>query len=199
MQFDRLMVWLARAGVVAPREAWLAQAESPAAPELRGSGSWASDWTVTRGALERARSLARPGHKRKTDPTPCDAIPEGSIRVRPLMSARDLKLHNWIADRLEAEAPICSLHAGVALPAFLTATTSHEDSDPLRGLVADLLIVDEHGRPVAALLRDNTAEPARHLMLLDALLDADVPIIDIPARPGLAALWDEIARVLPTG
>ena len=34
-------------------------------------------------------------------------------------------------------------------------------------------------------------------MVIDALLDADLPIVDIPARPSLSGLWASIAETLP--
>lgn len=208
MQIEKMLtktaMRLARAGFGirsnSPSPEGTAVAETP---ELRGSGSWANEWAGARGAVERAKSLATAGRRRKapakaTTNQPADVIPEGTIRTKPLMSIQKLKLHNWIADRLEAEAPTCSLHAGVALHAFLIADTAHEGNDPLCGLVADLMIADEAGQPVMALVRENPADPGRHLMLLDALLDADLPIVDIPNRPSLSKLWAEISANLPT-
>ncbi|MEM8851810.1 MAG: hypothetical protein AAGE03_17475 [Pseudomonadota bacterium] len=177
-------------------------APKPKAPkdDLRGSGSWANEWTGTRSAVEQAKALAKRGKKNKAE-TPeapiVDAITEGSIRPRPLMSTRDVKLRNWIADRMEAEAPTCSLHAGVALSAFLASNEAYPGFDPLGGMIADMLIADGEGQPVLALIRENTADPARHLLLLDALLDADLPIVDIQPRPKLATLWEEITKHLP--
>ncbi|MCK0167528.1 hypothetical protein MWU52_08220 [Jannaschia sp. S6380] len=206
MQLDRLvartMSRFAKGGLASlrPRQA-PAEATAPLAatgPDRpRGSGSWANEWVGTKAAVERAKSLARPGRKRKSGKAAADSIPEGTIRTKPLMSARGVKLHNWISDRLEAEAPTCTLHACVSLGAFLSADTAHEGHDPLAGLVADLLIVDETGQPIAALIRENVADPSRHLLMLDALLDADLPIIDLPAKPTLSMLWGEIAETLP--
>ncbi|MEM7641212.1 MAG: hypothetical protein AAF366_01640 [Pseudomonadota bacterium] len=189
------------AGLRAKRE----DAPVPKTPkdDLRGSGSWANEWTGTRSAVETAKALAKKGKAPKPDApatpkTPAaDAITEGSVRPRPLMSTRDVKLHNWIADRMEAEAPTCSLHAGVALSAFLASDEAYPGFDPLSGMIADMLIADGEGQPVLALIRENTADPARHLLLLDALLDADLPIVDIQPRPKLSALWDEITQHLP--
>lgn len=204
MQIDRLvaktMSRFAKGGLahLRARQAAAPAKAKPAAPDQpRGSGSWANEWIGTRAAVERAKSLALPGRTRKGAAPAADAIPEGTIRIKPLMSTRGVKLHNWIADRLEAEAPTCTLHACVSLEGFLAADTAHEGHDPLRGLVADLLIVDGTGQPIAALVRENRADPSRHLLLLDALLDADLPIIDLPAKPTLSTLWAEIAATLP--
>lgn len=205
MQFDRLMTKtvtrLAKSGIMglrnsAPATAGPAQASKD---DLRGSGSWANEWGGgARAAMTRAKALAKRGKTAKGKvATPPDAIPEGTITARPLMSSRDVRLHSWILDRLEVEAPCCTLHAGVALRAFLTSATAHETHDPLAGLVADMLIVDENGQPIAALIREASTDPTRQLLVIDALLDADIPIIDIPARPSLAALWTAIAEALP--
>lgn len=178
-------------------------AEPGSADDLRGSGSWANEWAGAKHAVERAKSLATPARKRKAKPAaaspsaPVDNIPEGTVRTKPLLSQRDIKLQQWISDRLEAEAPTCSLHAGVALGAFLVSAETREDYDPLCGLVADLLIIDDHGQPLVALIRENRANPSRQLILLDALLDADVPIVDIQPRPSLSTMWAEISANLP--
>ena len=173
--------------------------------DLRGSGSWANEWAGAKHAVERAKSLASLGKARKAGAapkarvpgTPAQNIPEGTVRTKPLLSTRDIKLQQWISDRLEAEAPTCSLHAGVALNAFLVSAEAREDYDPLCSLVADLLIIDDHGQPLVALIRENRANPARQLLLLDALLDADVPIVDIQPRPSLSTMWAEISANLP--
>ncbi len=199
MQLDRILVRtmarLARTGIAGLRVSDAGETRAPEAAGTgqRGSGSWANEWAGARSVVARAKSLASPGRKRAA----ARAIPGGTIRIRPLMAAHELKLHNWIADRLEARAPTCSLHAGVALGAFLSAATSHEGHDPLAGLIADLLIVDEKGRPVTALIREHADDTALHLRLLDALLDADLPIVDLPDRPVLSALWTEISVLLP--
>lgn len=207
MQFDRLltktMTSIAKTGIAGLRqtsepEPAGAAATKPAKDDLRGSGSWANEWAGARAALARAKALALPGKsKRKRDSAPEGTIPDGTITAHALMSGRDVKLHNWILDRMEAEAPCCTLHAGVALHAFLSSATAHEGFDPLCGLVADMLIVDENGQPVVALIRENTPDPSRLVRLVDVLLDADIPIVDIPARPSLAALWDAISEQLP--
>lgn len=201
MQLDRLMAKTMTRLVKSGLSGRAPAAAKPVAEKpgngLRGSGSWANEWAGARSAVERAKSLARPGRKRKAADTAADTIPEGTIRPRPLMSGRDVKLHNWIADRLEAEAPCCTLHAGVALSSFLASDLARPDFDPLAGMVADLAIADSQGQIAAVLIRENTADPSRHLLLLDALMDADIPIIDIQPRPSLSALWSEIAAYLP--
>lgn len=183
------------------------QTPEPKTPqdELRGSGSWANEWTGTRSAVQQAKALAKKTKKNRANtpdaaaaPT-VDSIAEGSIRPRPLMSTRDVTLHNWIADRMEVEAPTCSLHSGVALSAFLASDEAYPGFNPLDGMIADMVVADGEGQPVLVLIRENTADPGRHLLLLDALLDADLPIIDIQPRPKLSVLWDEIAQHLPEG
>ncbi|MGB3408965.1 MAG: hypothetical protein WBA67_15895 [Jannaschia sp.] len=207
MQFDRILTKtvsrLARAGFgVRKTPDGPAPSAKSSSHDLRGSGSWANEWAGAKHAVQRAKTLASLGKSRKRGQGKAPSavaqnIPEGTVRTKPLMSTRDVKLHQWISDRLEAEAPTCSLHAGVALGAFLVSDEAREDFDPLCSLVADLLITDDHGQPVVALIRENRANPARQLLLLDALLDADVPIVDIPARPSLSAMWAEIAANLP--
>ena len=182
-----------RMGLLRPAAALPAASEGDA---VRGSGSWANEWSGARVAVDRARMLAARGRSRGGRGGGAEPIPEGSVRARPLMSGRAVKLHQWISDRLEAEAPTCTLHAGVALSAFLASDQAYPGYDPLAGLVADLVITDLQGQPVAALLREGT-DAQRHLMTLDALLDADLPIVDLPARPTLSVLWSEIAAHLP--
>ncbi|MEO0859807.1 MAG: hypothetical protein AAFY65_04285 [Pseudomonadota bacterium] len=212
MQFEKLLtktaMRLARAGLGIRADAPApAPAPAPSAP-LKGSGSWANDWVGARSAMNRAKSLASLGKKRKSKsvthtkpavvPVPeDDLIPEGAIQVKPLLSIQQLKMHNWILDRLEAEAPTCTLHAGVALSAFLNCDTAYPGNDPLAGLTVDLLVVDENGCPCVAIVRENEADPAGHLRLCEALLDGEVPVVDLPSRPSLSTLWSAIAANLP--
>ncbi|UWQ17605.1 hypothetical protein [Jannaschia sp. M317] len=206
MQFDRLlsqtMTRITRAG-----QGLRKQAPADAVPlsaamvkdDLRGSGSWANDWAKGRKASDPTPTAA-PARTKRRPAAPAaavDSIPEGTIRARPLMSTRDVKLHQWISDRLEAEAPTCALHAGVALGAFLVSAETRDGYDPLAGLVADLLISDDQGQPLVVLIRENRAHPARQILLLDALMDAGLPIVDIQPRPSLSALWSGIADHLP--
>ncbi|MEM7490218.1 MAG: hypothetical protein AAF390_13940 [Pseudomonadota bacterium] len=207
MQLDRLvsrtvtraMSQIARSGLAARRTAPAADGPAPAGrPAARGSGSWANEWAGARAAVERAKALASRGRARKGKAdTPDDMIPEGTVRTRPLMGVREAKLYNWIVDRLEVEAPTCTLHTGVALSAFLVSDRARPGHDPLAGMVADFLVVDGQGQPAIALIRENTSDPARHLLMLDALLDADLPIVDVPQRISLSAFWSQIAANLP--
>ncbi len=172
------------------------------AVEPRGSGSWANDWSEGGSAMERAMSLALPNRGRPAA-IPAPAAPDraarhvAAVRTKPLMSLHEVRLHNWIVDRLEAEAPTCSLHARVAFPAFLAADPASGGPDPLQDLVADMLIADRNGQPVAALIRETAGVRSYDLRLRAVLRDADLPVVDIPARPGLADLWTRIAQVLP--
>ena len=161
------------------------EGDAPGKPPLRGSGSWANEW-----AGRRAEAAARPA------PKPGDAAPapaDPTLRLRPLMTSREAKLHGWILDRLEVEAPDCTLHAGVALSAFLAA----EPKGALDGLAADMAIADETGRIRAALVRDRRDDGDRYLRLVDALLQAGVPTIELPDKLSLSRLWSEIAATLP--
>ncbi|WP_371157417.1 hypothetical protein [Jannaschia sp. 2305UL9-9] len=168
------------------------------ADDLRGSGSWANEWGAAKGAIERAKSLAAGGKapKRRSGVV-AQNIPEGTVRTKPLMTTRDIKLHSWLQDRLEAEAPTCTIHAGVALNAFLVSAEANEEYDPLCNLTVDLLIADDQGQPLVALIHENRVDSHKQLLMLDALLDADMPIIDIQPRPVLSAMWAEIAANLP--
>ncbi|SFI61153.1 hypothetical protein [Jannaschia pohangensis] len=222
MKLDRLMIKtvtrLAKGGVAGLRQTAGSKADAAdeTKPEkkkdddLRGSGSWANEWSGARNALSRAKSRALPGKQKEvsrvvtTKPRVqsrvlpnADPVPEGSVHVKPLMTPIQAKLYNWIADRIEAEAPDCTLHAGVAVQAFLTSDIAHEFHDPLSNLIADYVVADGHGRPLMALLRDNKVTPTRHLIMIDALLDANVPIVDIPERPSAKGLWADISRHLP--
>ncbi len=202
MQLDRLMTRavtrIAKSGLTGLRAAPQVAPSAPAPKDdLRGSGSWANEWAGSRSAVERAKSLAGAGRRRgKANTAPVDVL-DGTIRAKPLMSVKDVKLHNWIADRLEAEAPTCSLHAGVALRAFLVVDEAFSGEDPIAGLVADLLIADATGQPVAVIQREDVVDAGAQMRFVDALLDADIPIIDLPGRPSLSQLWSEISECLP--
>lgn len=213
----------ARAHVQAHAHAGPAAVADAGAARPRGSGSWANDWSEPASAMERAMSLALPDRRRPGAPPPEPAAPEpaapvsatpisaerdraeshpaepeaGGVRTKPLMSLREVRLHNWLADRLEAAAPTCSLHARVSASAFLTSDPTRGVAGPLHDLVADMLIADQNGQPVAALVRGTAGGQPRRQDLLRVLREADLPFVDLSAHPGLADLWAEIARVLP--
>lgn len=206
MQLDRMMI--RQAARLAPK--LLAQATQrfggsrsedraedkplkPADPELRGSGSWANEWAGAKTAIARTRERSRLLPGGKPDPEPVDVIAEDTISIRPLLTAREVKLFNWIADRVETAAPTVSLHAGVALSAFLHS----EVPGALDGLVADMALVDETGAVLGVLIRDRKDDPARQIRLIDALIDSDMPTIDLPNRLSLSRLWEQITDVLP--
>lgn len=205
-------------------EATEPEADVAADDDLRGSGSWANEWDEARAAAERGKRLPQDDRKaakaaaepaaegegqaqddaaprRRNGPAPADMpaeIPEGSIHARALLSRKEVQLYNWIADKIETEAPSCSLHARVALSAFLDAQVEPGTANPLNGLAVDLLIIDEAGAPVAALVRENRKDPIRQIAVFEALLDADVTIVDLPSKGSLARLWAEIQKVLPS-
>ncbi|WP_141134377.1 hypothetical protein [Jannaschia aquimarina] len=183
----RLMRMASRGGQTPATEPAKAVASAPE-ESLRGSGSWANEWAGARAAIARA-AAAGPIPKRNAAPPP----PENIIRPRPLMSAREIKLHNWIADKLEVSCPDCSLHAGVALESFLVS----EQPDALDGLVADMLIADDRGTPLVTLIRDRKVDNDRQVRLLDALIDAELPVIDLPDKLSLSKLWAQIEQHLP--
>lgn len=201
MQFDRFLskaVTRLSGAADADHDAPRPTKTAPAGDDLRGSGSWANEWGAARGAIERAKSMATGTKPRKRRSAGvAQNIPDGTVRSKPLMTTRDIKLHNWLLDRLEAEAPTCTIHAGVALNSFLVSAETNEDFDPLSNLTVDLLIADDHGQPLVALIREDRGDPHKQLLTLDALLDADMPIIDIQPRPVLSAMWAEIAANLP--
>jgi len=214
MKLDRLLMKsvarLAKGGVANLRKSVGPKAEpelkftpTPRGEDLRGSGSWANDWSGTRNAPAQPAPKAAPAKKKDSSRVlsralaNTDPVPEGSVHIKPLMTPIQTKLFNWIADRIEAEAPDCTLHAGVAVQAFLTSDIAHEFFDPLSNLIADYVVADGQGRPLMVLLRDNKVTPTRHLIMIDALLDADLPIVDIAERPSAKGLWADISRHLP--
>ncbi|MEM9797508.1 MAG: hypothetical protein AAF919_13535 [Pseudomonadota bacterium] len=175
------------------------KSESPVIPfpggaGPRGSGSWANEWEGLPDLAPQppAKTIVKP--KRQTQATP--GAKPGTVRPRPLMNHADMRLHDWIADHLEIEAPACTLHAGVALSAFLSADT-HEELGMMAGLTADFVIADAHGHPVVAMIREDPEDPERHSMTLDVLIDAFIPVIDMDPKPVLSELWSDISEALP--
>jgi hypothetical protein len=179
----------------------------------RGSGSW--EMTVP-DMTERPRTKAARRHGPPAGPSetarpdgpsvvtelaPADDLGAGPLddrlQARSLMTRRERSLHNWIVDRLEAAAPTCTLHAGVALEAFLATELQVADAAPLAGLRVDLLIVDERTSPVVALSRRTTADQAIESRVREALSRAQIPFIELDAQPQHEALWLEIDGYLP--
>ncbi|TFL18847.1 hypothetical protein [Jannaschia formosa] len=157
---------------------------------LRGSGSWANEWAGADRSVQRAKSMALPAKTRRAA-----EIVEGEhgrVTLHPLMTPRDLRLYERLVDKLEIEAPTCTLHAGVAMRSFLKAERREDGSDRLADLSVDLLIADDQGTPLVALLHPDPKRPQRQIRKVDALLDAGLPHIEVPARGGLSSVWDEI-------
>lgn len=193
---SRMFPWFARAGLVGLRRADLAA--PPLAPEPippRGSGSWANEWNGASDAVRRAQTHLRNSLGRGTKMA--KPVARGSLRIKPLLSARDAQLYVWLADLLETDAPTCTLHARVSLRAFLAVRDPAAADGFLRGLTADFLIADEVGQPVIALLRDDPRDAEAQMRLVDVLLEASLPVLDIPDDPGRTALWNDIRAVLP--
>ncbi len=111
---------------------------------------------------------------------------EGTLTLHPMLPARSLMVHALIADRLEVEAPTCTLHARVALSAILRGA-------PLDGIVAEMVVADGGGRPRVALLRDQPMDRA----LEDALKRAGLPVVDVSDDPKAEEVWKRIRGWLP--
>ncbi|MEM7711629.1 MAG: hypothetical protein AAF264_12965 [Pseudomonadota bacterium] len=158
--------------------------DAPRAP--RGSGSWANEWAEPTVSLASPRPAAASGPVAVASPAASHSTP----RVRPLMGSAELALHDHLIDRLEAEAPACTLHAGVALTAILAIPTAAKGSLP--NLVADLVIVDSQGIPMVALMWERPTDGPGHLAAFDALLDADLPVLSVPPRPDAATVWHRL-------
>lgn len=188
MAFERIMSRLAGAQPATKVDAELEAAQSG----LRGSGSWANEWSGAERSVERVKSLAIPAKTRRAAVEAMDGE-HGVVEIRPLLEARRLQLHERLVDKLEVEAPTCSLHAGVAMSSFLKAARRPDGSDRLSDLTVDLLVVDGKGAPVVALIHEDTARPQRQILRVDALLDAGLPVVEIPPRGALSAIWSEIA------
>ncbi|PWJ16989.1 hypothetical protein [Jannaschia seohaensis] len=186
MSLERILSRLAGAQPVAIEGPASALSHS----DLRGSGSWANEWSGAERAVQRAKTLALPAKARR-------AVTElegehGRVSVRPLMAPRMAKLYERLFDKMEVEAPTCTLHAGVAMSVFLKAERRSDGSDRLADLSVDLLIADDQGTPLVVLLADDPKRPQRQIRRVDALLDAGLPHVEIPARPSLSAIWPEI-------
>ncbi|MDB2407266.1 hypothetical protein N9W17_01870 [Jannaschia sp.] len=160
--------------------------------ELRGSGSWANEWSAEERSVQRAKSMALPAKTRRAA-EPLEGE-HGIVQVRPLMGQRDARLYERLLDKLEAEAPTCTLHAGVAMGVFLKAARREDGSDRLADLSVDLLIADESGVPLMVLLHEDPKRPQRQIRRVDALLDAGLPHLEVPARGGISAVWSEITQ-----
>jgi hypothetical protein len=108
-----------------------------------------------------------------------------------------LRLHESISDRLEAEAPLCTVHSSVAFRSFLVAETKADGSDRLVDLTADLLVADGKGSPLVAVLREDKLHPSRHVLRVDTLMDASMPFVEMREQTTHSDIWDEISAHLP--
>lgn len=158
----------------------------------RGSGSWANDWAP----FARAAGLRPPA------PDPEDRAADGEapaadapLMVRPLLDGASIRLQTWLGDRLEEEAPTCSLHAGVALGAFLRPAQG--EAPEIADLAVDLLVADAAMRPRLALVRRGTRPAAAEATLVAALGEAGVPVVHPRPRVPYSRLWGAIRPHLP--
>lgn len=161
-------------------------------PALRGSGSWANEWMT-------AEHLAAPGRgrvARQRAAAPSERA-FGAVRPRTLMETGMLRLHESLTDRIEAEAPTCTLHSAVAFGAFLVAEPLADGSDRLAGLFADLLVADGGGRPLVAVLKWDKLNIVRQEARVNALMDGAMPFVELSERPSHGDVWAEISAHLP--
>jgi hypothetical protein len=205
MQLDRLLIQPFRR-ITRPGRRGEDPAPAPAAAPaeaLRGSGSWANEWAGAGGTAEpscgRGEALDHwqaDGPGASLSPDDPEILARGAARCFALLSPRDLALFHWLSDRLEAEAPACSLHASVAAGAILHVRTASRHDDPVAGAKIDFLIADAKGHPACALLRAAHGEETRHARLQSIMRAADLPAIDLTRHPAPSALWTVISETL---
>ncbi|MBM2574760.1 hypothetical protein JQC91_00450 [Jannaschia sp. Os4] len=200
------MARVARAGGV--RIHGLATDEAGAMParadDLRGSGSWANEWVP----LARAAGLSPPTESpmdgdprhpvrpRAAVPAPAPApAPVAPLTSRALMDAPLLRLHGFLQDRIEEEAPLCGVHAKVSLSAFVIPSEGR--APEIADLSVDLLIVDGDGTPRMALLRRNTRSAQAEATIENALEEVGVPVHWLRARVAPHKLWSHMRAHLP--
>jgi hypothetical protein len=187
MQFDRFLSRLI--GMEIPLEGEPVVRSREAAP--RGSGSWANEWLSAELKTLRAKGKAARRHA---------AVSErvvGVVRTRSFMETGILRLHESLTDRIEAEAPTCTLHSAVAFAAFLTAERNSDGGDRLAGLTADLLVADGAGLPLVAILREDKLHPQRQNARIDVLLDAGMAFVEMGDKPSHGEIWSEVSAHLP--
>ena len=156
---------------------------------LRGSGSWANEWSGVRDTVARVGSQMGFDTGRRTSRR------RRAIQPKPLMCAQDAQFHTWLADRMEIEAPTYAVHTNVGLPSFLATRQLRSVSDAMQRMTVNFLITDPGGQPIAVLLRDHPA-PDIHLLRLRILLEAGLPVLDMTDPPQFTALWSRIEAIL---
>lgn len=147
-----------------------------------------------------------------TDTAP-DALPAGGggiiarrdgarrkmVTLKPLMSDAAMDLFFWLSDELEVASPNLSLHARVSLEAMVQFGHAMPHGVPadIKESQVDLLIVDETGLPVAALIFDPVEEnSARTEMMADLLEMAELPVLQLDPASAPEAIWDALQPLI---
>ena len=177
----------------------------PLPDEPRGSGSWANEWVP----LARAAGLSPP----ETSPMDADARhpvvprrpgkgapaapppPAAPLTCQPLLDAPLQRLHGFLCDRLEEEAPLCAVHAKTILSAFVVPSEGR--APEIADLSVDLLIVDGAGKPCMALMRRNIRSAQAEATVENALEEAGVPLHWLRTRVAPHKLWGNLRAHLP--
>lgn len=184
-------------GVTMDRASATPEPPAPAEAPLRGSGSWANDWAEDFKAdwspLAKAAGLTPPAPEAPLAETGA-AAGGATLRAKALLDPATKRMHDWLVDRLEEEAPLHAIHAKVALDAFVGPEAG--DAPELERLTVDLLIVDEAGRPTVAFMRRGVRRAGDEAVLSDALREAGVAVIAIAPRVQASKVWGAVSGAL---
>ena len=167
------------------------ETQEPQEP-LRGSGSW--DQAYEGGQVMQPLPKPAPRHD--------EMRPQQRVAIHPvrMMNKVEMRLFNWLFDKLEVEAPLYSIHAQVSMDAFLHVDrrASKQDQQSTRDSFAnrrvDFLIADDLGLPVLA-IEFHGADQSKEEHGQDkasALDEAGVPLVVIPNGAKPSMIWDTI-------
>jgi len=139
--------------------------------------------------------------KEQSLPRPFVAVDEPrplpKVSLKPLFDAPAMELFYWLSDELEMASPSLTLHAGVAVSTILAA--SGPLSDDLMQAHIEILIVDETGLPVAALLFDDEEcrrsddEDSERVDEIATILErAELPALVVDPEDDYDMIWQEL-------
>jgi hypothetical protein len=134
-----------------------------------------------------------------------DQAPEQAVRVaihpRRLMDQTHMAFYTLLSDRIEVEAPEMTVHAQVAMDAFLhvdrrVAQTAQDvtHASYVKERVA-LLVVDEAGLPIVAIEIIGNAQDAgaRAEAKASALDEAGIALVTVNELTPIEELWAQVA------
>lgn len=121
------------------------------------------------------------------------------VTLKPLMSDAGMDLFFWLSDELEVASPNLSLHGRVSLEAIVQFGHAMPHGMPadIKESQIDLLIADETGLPVAALIFDTEGHSAERTEFVADLLEmAELPVLQLdPATPP-ESIWEALQPLI---